>query len=195
MKQVTVLFRGVLLSLLLLTVMVSAYRSRSLPFQQKYFPQVSAYLDIILDRIECSADPDFMECSSLKVKRVQKDRLIFGNITIVTPLDNNVIIQLIPYKKQGGEYRKMPYKINEPFCDVVQRDEYFYDDLCASSTFLKDRPCPYPAGTYISNGYTASLANVPKVIIPSGDYRLHFTMKVDSKVKFLAVFTVSIIQL
>jgi Protein of unknown function (DUF1091) len=169
--------------------------SSNLPFDIHDFLQVSAYFDIILDRIECSADTDFMECSSLKVKRVQKQRLMFGNVSIFTPLDNNVIIQLIPYKKQGGEYRKMPYKINEPFCDVVQRDEYFYDDLCANSTFLKDRPCPYPAGTYIFNGYTASLANLPKVIIPSGDYRLHFSMKVDSKVKFLAVFTVSIIQL
>jgi Protein of unknown function (DUF1091) len=165
------------------------------PLTSKFEPQVSAYLDVILDRVECSGDPDFLECSNLKIKRVSKERLMFGNFTMVIPMDNEVIADLAAYQKQGGEYRKMPYKIVKPFCDIVKEDTYFYDDLCINSTIPKERLCPFPAGTYFFNGFTPSLANLPTAIIPSGDYRLHFVLKKGLEEKFLAVFTASIVQL
>jgi Protein of unknown function (DUF1091) len=175
--------------------MVSSDQSKILISHLKDFSQVSAYLDIILDRIECSSDSDFIECSTLKVKRVKKQRLMFGNVTILQPLDNDVNIQVLFFKKQGGEYRKMPYKIVKPLCDAIKEDIYFYDELCANSTLPGNRPCPYPAGFYIFNGYNPSLANIPNSIIPSGEYRFHFWFKKGSKEIFLSVTTLSVIQL
>jgi Protein of unknown function (DUF1091) len=119
---------------------------------------------------------------------------MFGNATIITPLDNDVMAHLSAFKKQGGEYRMMPYKIVKPFCKALKEATYFYDDMCKNSTLLIDRPCPYPAGTYTFKGYTPSLANVPTAIIPSGDYRVHMSFKKGDQEKLLVVVTDSIIQ-
>lgn len=192
MKQVPVLFFGVLFTLSFLTLMVNAERYRNFFFIWKNL-QVYAYFDITLDRAECSSAPGFIECSRLKIKRVSKQRLLFGNITICTPLDNDAVSNLSIFKKQGGEYRKMPYKIVKPFCDVIKNGIYFYDDLCVNSTLPKHRPCPYPIGTYVFNGYTPLMANFPHQIIPSGDYKVDISF-IKGQKELLISITCSIIQ-
>jgi Protein of unknown function (DUF1091) len=151
-------------------------------------------MEIILDRVECSGLPNFIECSDLKVKRVQRERLIFGNSTLFVPLDNSYKADVTAYVKQGGEYRLMPYKIRKAACDGLKEDIYFWDDMCKNSTHHKDRPCPYPAGIYTWNGYTPSLKNVPTAIMPSGDYRVHFALIQGSEEKFLMKVTAKVVQ-
>jgi Protein of unknown function (DUF1091) len=147
-----------------------------------------------MDRVDCINAPGFLECTNVKVKRVTKQRLMFGNFTIFEPMDNNVSVQVTAFKKQGGEYRRMPYRIVKPLCNAVKEGIYLYDDMCANSTLPKDRPCPYPAGTYTFNGYTPSLANVPTAIIPSGDYRVHVSL-IKGQEEFQFEATGSVIQL
>lgn len=110
-------------------------------------------------------------------------------------MENSVLCHVTAYKKQGGEYRLMPYKIKKPLCEFLEEDKYFYDDFCANSTMINPFPCPYPIGNIQVNGYTPSLKNIPSTIIPSGDYRLHFSLKKQQKEVVLAKIWGSVVQL
>lgn len=110
-------------------------------------------------------------------------------------MDNSVFCDVAVYQKQGGEYRLLPFKINKPICDFAKSDEYFYDDFCANSTMIKPFPCPYPAGDVQINGFTPSLANVPSVILKSGDYRLDFALLKGFKKVSLSKIWASVVQL
>jgi Protein of unknown function (DUF1091) len=156
--------------------------------------QVKAYLDVVVDRVECSLNSEIMDCN-LKVKRIKKQRLVFGNFTCLKPFDNDVIFELTAYKKQGGEYRLMPYKIRKPICDLAREDTYFYKDICNSSTFEMPPPCPFPAKTFYVNGYTPSLKDLPLAIMPSGDYHARASYFIGDAEKARIKIWVSIIQL
>lgn len=85
---------------------------------------VDSYFDVQLDRSDVlEQDTNYVDWSSLKVRRINKTRSIIGEMKFPIPFGNDVKLQGLAYKKQGGEYRLMPYKIQPtPFCDLCSND-------------------------------------------------------------------------
>lgn len=83
-----------------------------------------SYFDVDLDRFEIlEQDSSIIDWSSLKIRKVNKNRSLVGDMKVHATLDNDVIIQVKGYKKQGGEYRLMPYKVQPtPLCEFVEND-------------------------------------------------------------------------
>lgn len=106
-------------------------------------------MDIEVQRLEQLNGTNWADWSNLKTRRVDKDRKLFGNITIHTDIDNSYLIEFRTYKKQGGEYRLLPYRLpKKKFCDAIRDDDVVYPDLAAVSDFEMPAPCPYKKVTY-----------------------------------------------
>jgi len=85
------------------------------------------------------------------IRKVNKTRSIFGSLFCHVPFGNEIVIEIKTLKKQGGEYRYMPYKIPQgPICDVLASDKYFYPDIAKYSDFPEDimSNCPLAAVSY-----------------------------------------------
>lgn len=108
--------------------------------------KTSAYLDISLDHcLQLEGDREnFMDWSTIKVRKLNKTHHgLIGNLTHRVPLDNSYEGQLTIFIKQGGEYRKLPYRLpKKNYCDYIKDDTYFYPELAASSIsrFLSSVP-------------------------------------------------------
>lgn len=102
-------------------------------------------MEIEIQHIEQLGGHDHIDYSKLKVRKVNRTRLIFGNATHYFPVDNNVKVQILAFIKQGGEYRQMPYKIPEKnLCDFYNEDQYFYPQFAAATDYPLPYPCPLP---------------------------------------------------
>lgn len=103
-------------------------------------------MDFEITYVEQFEGGEYMDWTSLKVKKINKTmRGLFGNHTTLIPFDNTFEADIIVFKKQGGEFRKLPYRIpRTKYCDVFVADIYFYQDLVASSDFPEVFPCPLP---------------------------------------------------
>lgn len=132
---------------------------------------------MILEKFEqVFANKDFSDWN-LKVGRKNKTmRALFGEVIVKTTEGNDVKMQAETFKKQGGEYRKMPYKISEaPFCDVARDDTYVYQDLAKDSDFPEKFKCPFEEGTYKVDGAVFPLEDAPRNAFSSGDYMAEIT--------------------
>lgn len=85
---------------------------------------VDSYFDAEIDRFDLiSQNTNLTDWSSMKVRKVNKIRCLVGEIKIYKSFGNDIMVQVKGYKKQGGEYRLMPYKLQPtPFCDFVKSD-------------------------------------------------------------------------
>lgn len=93
----------------------------TLKISSQYLP---AYFDVQLDRISVNfTDPKFLS-SNLKIRKVKKVRSIVGEIIWHIPLDDNLTSEAKFLKKQGNEYRYMPYTYNAPLglCSAILKD-------------------------------------------------------------------------
>jgi hypothetical protein len=107
--------------------------------------QISAHLDVILDRFSCESDPNFMNCNNLKVQRVDRSRLLFGNLTYLVSMDDSYTMRVNSLVKQGGEYRYLPYKSEGTVCRNLGWGPAGYKELTQHSTFPYPLPCPIPS--------------------------------------------------
>jgi hypothetical protein len=73
-------------------------------------------------------------------------RAIVGTVQVFSAEgDNDVKIEVQLYKKQGGEYRKLPYNFPKaPLCDTINNDDHFYPDVVKHSDMPMPMPCPIP---------------------------------------------------
>lgn len=72
-----------------------------------------------------------------------KNRGIFGPVKLHGYIDNSFALRIEMYLKQGGEYRLMPFKIqNDHICDAYNGDSYFMPKIAAASNFTMPLPCP-----------------------------------------------------
>ena len=146
-----------------------------------------------MDRIEVvQEDKNIIELNA-RIKKVNKIRSIVGYVIYNVPFVNDIKIEIKTLKKQGGEYRYMPYKLLPgPFCDVLVKDKYFYPDVARHSDLPEDimSNCPLPAvsqdflkiviinfnliflfkGNYSINGITTNLENLPIAVAQTGEY-------------------------
>lgn len=163
------------------------------------------------------SDDKYFDLTKLKIRKDKesKTRKLYGNVSINTEMDNSYKETILLYKKQGGEYRKMPYKIpDKGICDLFNEGEYIYPELVAHSDFPNPMPCPLPAVSSFSRinfieedliisfqriyeirGFQPSLKNVPNMVLPTGDYAIECTILKDGEVGFKARFYVSIIRI
>ena len=85
---------------------------------------VQSYFDVQMDRFEVmEQDTRYTDWSEMKIRKVSKVRSLIGHVKIEVPVGNNVLVEGKAYKKQGGEYRLMPYHVSPlPLCDYLGSD-------------------------------------------------------------------------
>ena len=83
-----------------------------------------SYFDVQMDRFELLfQDTNCVDVSSIKIRKVNKTRSIVGDIKLMVPFDDDVIIESKGLKKQGGEYRQMPYHVQPTkLCEFIAKD-------------------------------------------------------------------------
>jgi hypothetical protein len=58
-------------------------------------------------------------------------------------MDDNYKVRVKMYRKQGGEYRLLPFKFPEQeFCSAIQNDPYVYPDIAKHSNISYPLECP-----------------------------------------------------
>jgi hypothetical protein len=109
--------------------------------QQAYSisPGSGQLFEILLDRFEIVYENTKFFENRLRVRKVNRTRSVYGYVDIKVPMGNDFKASGVLLKKQGGEYRYMPYKLPpQPFCDSMSKDTYVYPDIAANSDFPED---------------------------------------------------------
>jgi hypothetical protein len=84
--------------------------------------------------------------SQIRVKRIHgtKERGISGVYRVKGPITNSYKYKVTFYKKQGGEYRLMPYNSPlAPWCSTYDNDPYIIPDLVKHSNLTQPLECPF----------------------------------------------------
>lgn len=82
----------------------------------------------------------------MKLKKFNKTRAFSGEVNFKVEMDNSYEISAKVFKKQGGEYRLLPYKVDPTsFCDFFNSDDIAYPELVKLSDFEKPLICPMKA--------------------------------------------------
>lgn len=103
-------------------------------------------MEIDLQRTEQLSEATYIDFTKIFIRKVNKTRKLFGNVTYHVSLDNNDITEVNSYVKQAGEYRLMSYRLpKKGWCDFIKGDPYLYQELTGSSSFPFPPPCPFPA--------------------------------------------------
>lgn len=139
-------------------------------------------MEIQVFKIEQLNEPTYAD-PKLYLKKVNKVRKIFGNATWHIAIDNTFMAERLLYMKQGGEYRRLPYKLpKQGFCDFHNDDKNFYPDLAAHSDFEVPFQCPQQPRTYGFRAFAPSLENLPSLIVQSGEYSCELIVEKKGKI-------------
>lgn len=140
--------------------------------------QGNAYLEIDIQRLEQVNEISYVDFSKLYLRKVNKTRMVFGNSSLFVEVDNKVMVETNVHVKQGGEYRRMPYRLpKQGACDLLKGDKFFYEELTKFSDWIYPYPCPAAKGRYEYRGWAPSLKNAPIALLRSGDYMSEQTFK------------------
>ena len=95
---------------------------------------------------------DFADFSSLKVKKVNRKHVVTGDFHYKKGLSNDQQCSVIFYKKQGGQYKLMTFRVPaQGCCDFYNLDTYVvpdFENMCEKCPKQKDRVCPWPPVSY-----------------------------------------------
>lgn len=107
---------------------------------------MQTYLEIDLQKIEQIGETKYLDCSALKIRKENKTRKVFGNLTLHHDLGNDVLVESQIFKKSGSGYQLMPYRLpKKPFCDAVNQGKYIYPEIAEMSSFPSPPiSCPMP---------------------------------------------------
>lgn len=87
---------------------------------------------------------EFVDLTGLKVKKVNKERKVFGKVIFHQFFDDSVTLAVEAYVKQGGEYRLMPFKPQaQGVCSYTKHHKQYYDEVVEYSDFPDPAPCPF----------------------------------------------------
>lgn len=76
-------------------------------------------------------------------------------------MDNSYSAMVEVFLKQGGEYRKLPYKLEKkPLCDFFKGDVYYYEELSTMSTFPFPFVCPYKKVSFLILKFVIALIDM-----------------------------------
>lgn len=97
-----------------------------------------------MGRVEQLSDTSVIDVRNLKTKKDGRDRKVYGNFSFNVPIDDSYTIQVELFTKQGGEYRKTPFKMFEiGYCTLTENDTFFYKELSEVSDLVFPAPCPF----------------------------------------------------
>ncbi|KAG5678972.1 hypothetical protein PVAND_008587 [Polypedilum vanderplanki] len=133
------------------------------------------YFEVNLDRFDVLEENKNIWEWNVKVKKINKTRSLVGYSLFNAPVGDDFKVEGKVLKKQGGEYRLLPYNMQPaPFCSTLAKDEYMYPEVAKNSDFPEDvmTNCPFKPNNYSFYGVSISMKNVPKIIAPSGDYAI-----------------------
>lgn len=74
----------------------------------------SASLELIMEKVESIGSTDYIDASDLKIRRVGKNRKLFGKIIYKVPLNNANQVKAELFIKTGSGWNMLPYKIEKP---------------------------------------------------------------------------------
>jgi len=131
----------------------------------------STYLITFTDsEIINPSNTKYIDLSTMKIKRINKNsgKVIVGSLIFDRDMDETLRVSVELYKKQGGEYRILPFKANVTCCSVVSAENEFYAQF--GKCHGMPMKCPIPAGNYTCvKGNTMENPHYPPVL-HSGDY-------------------------
>ena len=113
-------------------------------FFQYFILKAFAYLDIEFQSVEQTIGQGSFSEFGLKVKRVNKTtKGFFGTVAQLVVVDDTFLAGAVLSKKQGGEYRKLPYNFPlTKICDTLEKDIYVFPELAEASDMPYPLPCP-----------------------------------------------------
>jgi hypothetical protein len=106
-----------------------------------------AYIDVEVREFRQISGAEVVEFSALKIKKLNRTAQgMFINFTLkAADIDNDMQVAVKLSKKQGGEYRQLPYKLPpSDLCDFFNEDKYAMPDLVKVSNVPYPLPCPAP---------------------------------------------------
>lgn len=81
-------------------------------------------------------------------------------------MDNTIETEGNMYRKSGGEYRLLPYRIpRQKFCDFFASENFFFPEITLHSDLPPQGTCPYENRTYHLNDFAPVLDAIPEVIL------------------------------
>lgn len=84
-----------------------------------------------------------IDFSGLKIKKLGKDRAIFGPVNINFPLDDSFEVEGIMYIKRGGVYQPLPFKLpKKPLCVFINEEIFFLPKASNVSEITFPMTCP-----------------------------------------------------
>jgi hypothetical protein len=90
-----------------------------------------------------TSNTTYLDYTKLKIRKINKTRMIVGEMTVNREIDNTFLGQASIYVKQGNEYRLMPYRLPpKGFCDTHNEDIYFFPQVVEASDWTLPLPCP-----------------------------------------------------
>jgi hypothetical protein len=109
--------------------------------------KTEGYTEIEIRDYEQLSGFESVDFTQVRARKINKTTRALTGTFFVKELvvDNKIIVEHLFFKKQGGEYRKLPYTLPpKPFCDYVNEDVYFYPEIQKVSNIPKPFPCPLP---------------------------------------------------
>jgi hypothetical protein len=98
-----------------------------------------------LQKFEQTITNGIADLSQIRIKRINgtKERGLFGFFTIKGPVNDSYKFKVTLYKKQGGQYRLMPYNSPlTPWCSAFNSDPYVVPDVVKHSNMTQPIVCP-----------------------------------------------------
>lgn len=116
--------------------------------QFSFLFQSLEYFDFQVQTCEQNGgNKSLIDYSGLKVRKVKGVRKLFGDVIYHISMDNTIGVEGYAYIKQGGEYRRLPFKIpRKQFCKFFYEEIYFYPEFAKASDFPppETATCPLP---------------------------------------------------
>jgi hypothetical protein len=107
----------------------------------------SAYLEVEVQKFNQTFSTGWMDTSKIRIKRINrtKERGLHGPWIVRGPIDDTYKVKATIYKKQGGEYRLLPYNFPlADYCSAINSDPYILPDMAAHSNITLPLSCVDP---------------------------------------------------
>lgn len=103
-----------------------------------------AYFDLEFQRCEQLSGFKITDFRDMRVIKINKTTRGFKGTTVQhVALDNSYEVTAVFFKKQGGEYRNLPYRLpTSPFCTYMNEDTFAIPEVAAASDMVLPLPCP-----------------------------------------------------
>ena len=86
--------------------------------------------------LQTAGNISLIDYSDLRIRKDQGIRKLYGRAIFHIPMGNTYEVEGFSYIKQGGEYRRLPFKVpRKKFCNFFFEDVFFYPDFQNASDF------------------------------------------------------------